>query len=410
MPSEMHDDTTRRCRDPQRGDSSCPRVRGAVRPARRHPARRSLGKIPAWTLALLAAACSGRGCSKSDTAPPTEAPPVVSSAAPSATNTQSPRSRSAALEHLPANCLGVLRVNWAQLVKLPAIEQHLRAAYEPDGAANAQLPPEQQAFLAFLRHAGIDPFEDVDQLVVCGGEHGPSGGVMIIGGNFPQGLPELMKKHAPHGQDFVVAERGGHRYLQMQGQYLVQASDNAVLLGQDLDQTLSATAVTKNARDYELPAEGELAAVARGPALLQLLAPGAVSTPMGKSLEGLQRMQASLTATSGQLAAAAVFESPAQAETIAAQVRRMLAEMIKQAERAPVAMRLVMAPNLALARSVELSTDGTTLSAKLKLPRGWIEGMLARTMGPTSSPNGSASAVPAPAGPSNAAASSGATP
>jgi hypothetical protein len=141
---------------------------------------------------------------------------------------------------------------------------------------------------------------------------------------------------------------------------------------------------TSQSANYELPAEGEVAAVARGAALLQALGPGA-QLPLTQALSGLERLQANLDCVGGNLKAAAKFGSAQEAQAVAAQLQKMLDELIKQAERAPVAVRLAMAQNLALARALKLKTDGATLAASVQLPKGMIEGMLARAVAPHSS-------------------------
>ncbi len=338
-----------------------------------------------WALALLLPACNSKGCAKDDQSTVSAAAETPAKEAKGGTEqaaAEGTRKESNALGHLPDDCLAVARVQWAKLAAHPALSPHLRAAYDPPPSAQASVSAEQKAFLAFLQQAQIDPTKDVTQLALCLGKNVATVGPLVaLGGNLPGDVLGLMKRHAPKGGSYEIKERDGIRHLELDGQHLAQAADNAVLLGRDFQAIAKAYPTTEHFKAYALPEEGELAIVARGEFFAGAVGEQVEGTPLKEVLPHMDRFEGTLNLQMGHLTLAAKMDSPELATKLEALLKQMTQELIQQAERAPLTVRLVMAPNVALARKAKFRVDGDRVSVHLDVPEQMVESLMTQVFG-----------------------------
>lgn len=330
-------------------------------------------------------ACSSKACgseSSSEQAAATGDTLVAASATPPA----AARKRSRAAQHLPSNCLAVLRMQWQKLAEHPALGPHLTAAFDPNSAVATQAGPEQRAFLNFLQHAQIDPKKDVDQVMLCLLQAQPNNTVAVIGGDLPGDFLSLMKQHAPKGKSFELSEREGMTFIEMQGQYLAQAPDNAVLVGNHFGALREAYATSEAHGNYGLPESGELTAVLRGELLAEALAEPIAKTPLVTTIPKIQRLEASVELEQSRILLLATLDSAERAKQLDAQLHQMVNELVEQAKRAPPTVRMLMASNLALAQSAKITSDGTRVRVEVSLPEGMIDGLVSQLLGPSKAP------------------------
>ncbi len=343
--------------------------------------RRRVRAWMGWALATLLPACSSKGCTRDQTTEQSAAEvpaPAASTTAPAAS-----RKRSLAVQHLPADCEAVARLQWAALAAHPALAPHLRAAYDPPESARASVSAEQRAFLHFLDQADIDPTKDVEQIAVCMRKTtGAEGLLVILGGNLPAGVLKLMKLHAPKGTQYEIKERDGIEYLELEGQYLIQAEDNAVLLGRDFEALAAAYPSSGNHETYALPKDDQVGIVARGQVLTDAFAEPIAKTPFKETLPGLQRISAAFDFERGHLALLATMDGAERAKQLQKQLQQMMKELIQHAESAPATVRLVMAPNVALARQAKFELDGAQVRLALDLPEQMIDALVMQLLGP----------------------------
>jgi hypothetical protein len=257
----------------------------------------------------------------------------------------------------------------------------LKAAYQPP-AGHAPGSIQQKAFLDFLSQSNIDPMKDVHEIAVCLPSAEQADVVVAIGGDLPGAFLSLLKQHAPKGSSYEIEEREGIEYLELQGQYLMQAPDHAVLLGSDLPKMLAAYPTTQALQNYGVPNEGEISLVARGAAFLKILSPQVLASPAGALLRKIERVDGSLDLKLGHVRFNADLGKPAAAAMMKRQLELLMKQMLAEAERSPVPVRLMMAPNLALARSAKFTVTGSVLKLAVDLPSTMVEGLLQQVLGP----------------------------
>lgn len=329
--------------------------------------------------------CSSRACGKEVASDQTATAGSEVAAAPTASVSPT-RKRSRAVEHLPSNCLAVIRLQWARLAEHPALGPHLTAAFDPSGSVASQAGPEQRAFLNFLEHAQIDPKKDVDQVMVCLLQARPNSTVAVIGGELPGDFLSLMKRHAPNGQQFELREREGMTFLELQDQFLVQAKDNAVLVGNHFGAMREAYAAGEAHGNYGIPETGEVAAVLRGELLAEALAQPLGGTPLSSTVPKIQRLEASVDLGAARISLRATMENAARAKELDEQLQQLVREIVEEARRAPPTVRMLMASNVQLAQSAQIESDGARVSVEVPLPDGMLEGLAAQLLGPSKPP------------------------
>lgn len=346
------------------------------------------GRWWALALALGLPCCAAKGC-RDDDAPNTGATASATTAAmPSASSVPSSPQPSAsasaeapparygvsAISHLPKDCAAAARVEWKVLANHPLLAALLRKALHPD--PKDVTTNEQKSFFAFLERSNLDLQRDVEQLALCFDTTGEP--LVIVAGSLPKDLIPLLQTLAPKSERYKALTKDGVVALTRTGRSLVQADDRSVVMGPKLEQVLQARSLGAAYGDYALAETGEIAIVAQGD-LIKGVFSMLLPQPFGGLAQRTERVQASFSLATQELALNATLPSAEEAEVLKTSLSALAkaqAEQLKNAPQGPKALGLKEAVAAAV-ESARWEVQDKTLALRVKLPLAALAVLLA---------------------------------
>lgn len=274
---------------------------------------------------------------------------------------------SVAHEHLPSGCAAVVRVDVDGIRDVEAVKEHIMPALEKASAEGEDSGKLAKVLVA----AALDPRKDIHSVAICVHDL-PVGGepdvVVIVGGKFKaNGLIESLKANEKDLDDFEIedeSEKDGLIILEEKnGAFITQASDAAIVFGNDEDLVVEAAKATDDFKDYELPLEHHVELVVTEDAVHDAAKKGAGLNPAAKGLADAGRVLLTGSLDSGEMKAEVDLGDDDAADEMA----KALEQFMKLGGgSAPKDVKGIL-------DNTEFEADGSVLTIKTEIPAKTIE-------------------------------------
>jgi len=328
---------------------------------------------PSWILGVVC--CATFACQPERQA--NEATPTPSANA-VVVSTQVTAVSARARQHLPPACDIAVEVDVQKLFDNPMLGPQLLASVvppkDPTLRAQAMAHPEQAAFLRFLEASKLDPRKDLRSVAFCVPAHGDdseSRFLAIIAGQFPGGLIELMREHAPPGKTYTMEALGTGKALFREGKWMSQGAGNVILFGNDKDLIGSAQHPSDAYKSYALADHADVAVAVNDRVLASMQGPA--RDPLIALLRRGLGAQLEISLSTGSLKGGLLLADAAAVEQARNAVKALVAQMQAQSQNAPPQMRQMMQPTIQVLQQAELTPDGNRLRFALQLEPGMLE-------------------------------------
>lgn len=303
-----------------------------------------------------------------------------------------------ARQYLPAGCDVAAEVDVQALLKNPLIGPQLLTGLvpptDPQLRAQVMADPDQASFLGFLEAAKIEPQRDLKTVALCMPERTDGTDtryLAIIAGEFPDGLVEIFRDHAPPGKQYTVESLGKARALFREGKWASQGTSNAILFGNDKDLILAAREPSKAFESYDLSNERDITVTLSEKSLASI--DGPANDPLVALLRRGKRVQLSINLEAGDLKGAVTLADAKAVDEFESAIATLRTQMKLQSQQAPPQLRRMMQPSIDLLEKTQLTKDGKQLKFSVALPAGMPEAALQQVLmaafgagGPPSAP------------------------
>ncbi len=335
------------------------------------------------SLVLVGACCLAIACKSEQQATKTASASAKASASATKGDVSAPPEAKhvAARQYLPSGCDVALEVDIQKLFEEPVIGPQLLTGLvpptDPQLRAQVMADPEQASFLGFLEAAKIAPRRDLETVAVClpEGESGSDARYLaIIAGQFPGGLVETFRDHAPPGKAYSVESLGTKQALFREGKWASQGVGNVVLFGNDKELILAAQSPSKAYESYGLGSASDIT-VTLGEHYLASV-DGPANDPMVALLRRGKRVRLDVNLRDGDLKGAVTLPDAKAVDQFQSAIETLRSQMKRQSQQAPAQLRQMMQPSIDLLERTQFTKDGKQLGFAVKLPVGLLEGMM----------------------------------